>query len=145
MSNFKKPCQGFTLIEIVASTILLNIAVIAFFAVFIYTAKLRVYSTNEFRMSVNASSWLDKVRSGATSATEYNNLSAQTDIDLNDAFSIAKEDYSSNWLIAQEGNVDILDPGDKSKGVFYTTENVDFGSGINFKKITVTVLWGEKA
>jgi len=141
MTNFKKPCHGFTLIEIVASTILLNIAVIAFFAVFIYTAKLRVYSTNEFRMSANASSWLEKVRPGSVSATKYNNLSAQTDIDLNAAASIFQEDYTA-WIIANEGNVDIQNPG----GATYTIEdNINLGSVAIFKKITVTVLWDEKA
>jgi len=141
MSNLKKPCQGFTLIEIVASTILLSIAIIAFFAVFVYTAKLRVYSTNEFRMSMNASSWLEKVRSGSTYDTEYNNFSAQTDIDLNAVASIFQEDYTT-WIIAREGNVDIPNPG----GVTYTIEdNISLDSGANFKKITVTVLWDEKA
>ena len=143
---FKKICQGFTLIEILVSAIILATAVAAFFAVFIYTMKLRIYSSNELRMSTNASSWLERVRSGSTSETEYNDpaFTAQANIDLNDAFSIAQEDYNSNWLIAREGNVDIVDPGDKSKGAFYTTENIDLGSGVNFKKIAVTVLWDEE-
>lgn len=145
MSYFKKSCQGFTLIEILVSAIILVIAVAAFFAVFIYTAKLRIYSSNELRMPINASSWLEKVRSGSTSATEYNNLSAQADIDLNSGSSISQEDYSSDWIIAQEGNIDIVNPGDNTKGALYTTEaNVNLGSGANFKKITVTVRWAEE-
>jgi len=141
MSYFRKSHRGFTLIEILASTILLNIAAIAFFAVFVYTAKLRIYSTNEFRMSVNASSWLEKIRSGSVNKTKYNNLSAQTGIDLNNAASIFPEDYTA-WIISGEGNVDITSPG----GALYTTENnIDLGSGAYFKKITVTVSWDEKA
>ncbi|MDP8297657.1 MAG: prepilin-type N-terminal cleavage/methylation domain-containing protein [Candidatus Orphnella occulta] len=142
MSYFRKSHRGFTLIEILASTILLNIAAIAFFAVFVYTAKLRIYSTNEFRMSVNASSWLEKIRLGSVNKTKYNSLSAQTDIDLNDAvLSIFPEDYTA-WIISGEGNVDITSPG----GALYTIEdNIDLGSGAYFKKITVTVSWDEKA
>ncbi len=141
MSNYKKFRQGFTLVEVLVSVILLVLAAIAFFSVFIYTAKLRVYASNDFRMMTNASSWLEQVKTGSTSATEYNSLSAQTDIDLNAGASILQEDYT-NWIIANEGNVDIQSPG----GASYTTEdNIDLGSGANFKKITMTVNWDEKA
>ena len=142
MSNYRKSHKGFTLVEIMASVILLVLAAIAFFSVFIYTAKLRVYASNDFRMSANASSWLEKVKSGST--VEYNdpNFIAQTDIDLNAGASILQEDYTNDWIIADEGNVDIQSPG----GVSYTTENnINLGSGANFKKTTVTVKWDEKA
>jgi len=146
MSHFKKSNKAFTLVEILASTILLVVAAAAFFTLFISTAKLRTYSLNEFRMSINASSWLEKVRTGSTSGTEYSNLTTQATTDLNDGASIFQEDYANSWIIANEGNVDIANPGDNTKGALYTTEeNVSFGSGVNFKKITATVLWDEKA
>ena len=143
MSYLKKHCHGFTLIEILVSAMLLIVAVIAFFAIFISAAKLRIFSLNEFRMLANASSWLEKGRTGFTDATKYNNLTAQADIDLNSAASILQEDYT-NWIVASEGNVDIVNPGDNSKGALYTVEeNIDLNSGTSFKKITVSVLWDE--
>lgn len=143
MTYLKKPCHGFTLVEILTSTMILVVVSAAFFAVFISVAKLRVHSVNAFRLSVDASSWLEKVRTGSTSATEYDNLTTQTDIDLNDAASILQEDYN-NWITANESNIDIENPGDNTKGALYTVEeNIDLGSGVDFKKITVTVLWDE--
>ena len=142
--RYNKSTKGFTLVEILVSAMILIVAVAAFFALFIYTAKLRMSSVNELRMSMNASSWLEKVRTGATGGTEYNNLSAQTNIDFNSASSILQEAYT-DWIIENEGNIDITNPGDNSKGAFYSTEqNVDLGSGVNFKKITATVLWDEE-
>ncbi len=144
MSYFKESSKGFTLVEILTSTILLVIAAAAFFAVFVSTAKLRIYSSNELRMSISASSWLEKVRTGSTGATEYDNLTAQAATDLNNAASIFQEDYTG-WIAANESNIDIVNPGDNTKGALYTTdENIDLGSGVDFKKITVTVLWDEK-
>ena len=137
--RYNRPPKGFTLVEILVSAMILIVAVAAFFALFIYTAKLRMSSVNELRMSMNASSWLEKVRTGSTSATEYNNLNTQTDIDFNNVSSILQEDCT-NWIIENEGNVDMANP----KGAFYSTEqNVDLGSGVDFKKITATVLWDE--
>jgi Tfp pilus assembly protein PilV len=142
MSYFKNSSRGFTLVEILISSILLIIAAAAFFAVFVSMAKLRVYSSNELRMLISASSWLEKVRTGSTSATEYDNLAAQAGIDLNSDLSIFKEDYINKWIIATKSNVDMTGSG---KGALYTTEeNVNLDSGANFKKITITVLWDER-
>lgn len=135
--------NGFTLVEILVSTVVLLLAITAFFAVFMNTGKFRVGSENKLEIYVSVMSWLEKVRTGQSSSARYENIAAQTDVDLNDGSSILPEDYS-NWLVANKGSVDMQNPGDNSKGVLYSVDDsVDLGSGVNFKKITVEATWDQ--
>ncbi len=143
MRYSKRGSRGFTMVEVLVSTMILVVVGAAFFTLFISTSKLKAYSVNEVRLYVNAISWLEKIKAGYDSATRYNNLAAETDIDLNDAASILQEDYN-NWIVANDSSIDIENPGDNTKGALYTVEEgVDLGSGINFKKVTIKVLWDQ--
>ncbi len=143
MRKDKRLCKGFTLSEIVISAIILIIVIGAFFSFFVATAHLRAKPENKFEIAISALSWLERVRTGYTASTRYGSLSAETNVELNDASSILPENYN-NWITPNESNVNITNPGDDSRGVFYTVENVDLGSGINFKKISVTALWSDR-
>jgi prepilin-type N-terminal cleavage/methylation domain-containing protein len=132
--------RGLTLVEILVSTILLLIIVAAAYSSFISATRMSIFSRNELEAYQNASVWLEEVRTGATPATRYNNLTATaSSVDLNDATSILQKDYmgtvtpSEAWPLASKANITALNAG-------YTVEDGPY----NFKKVTVTVNWTEK-
>ncbi len=129
--------KGFSFIEILVSMIILSIAIAATFASYIAMARLRTFSENELEAYYNAQAWLERVRTGSSAATRYSGLSAGPDkIDLNDALdSILQEDYNI-WAMANKPKVAMSD-------TTYQIDDIDFGSGANFKKITVEVKWNE--
>lgn len=135
MINHNNQRKGFSLVEILVSMILLIIAIGASFTLFMTTSRLRTSSDNELEAYYNAQQWLEHVRTGFSAATRYNALIADgVPKDLN-VSSILPENYDI-WPMANKPKVEMLD-------TTYTIDNVDLGSGVNFKKITVEVKWEE--
>lgn len=128
--------NGFSLIEIIVSMMILAIAASAVFTTFLSTARLRTFSENELEANYNAASWLEQVRTGATADTRYHGIPNHTDMSLNDAGSILTEDYNI-WPMANKPKVQMTDAS-------YTVSDVDLGSGALFKRIAVKVEWDEQ-
>jgi prepilin-type N-terminal cleavage/methylation domain-containing protein len=127
--------KGFSFIEILVSMIILSIAIAATFASYIAMARLRTFSENELEAYYNAQAWLEKVRTGSSIATRYSNLNDTENNDLNDPGSILQEDYNL-WAMANKPKVAMSD-------TTYQIDDIDLGSGVIFKKITVEVKWNE--
>ena len=142
MSYFTNNTKGFSLVEILGAIIILAIAVAGSLGFFASIAKLRIASDNELEAFVNASTWLEHIRTGERPAIRYNALIPQTGIDLNHAVSIFPEDYANEWPLAYKNKSKIVVPS--PGGATYTVEEgINLGSGYNFKLITVEVKWQE--
>ena len=90
-----------------------------------------------------ASRWLERARAGATSATQYNNLTdtGGAAVGLNTLGSILPDDYSA-WPLANKPSVE-----SGSLSAEYEIADEDLGVGVaayEFKKVTVAVKWTEK-
>ncbi len=127
--------KGFSFIEITVAMIILSIAIAATFASYIAMARLRIFSENELEACYNAQAWLERVRTGSSTATRYSNLNDSENNDLNALDSILQEDYNL-WAMANKPKVAMSD-------TTYQIDDIDLGSGVIFKKITVEVKWNE--
>jgi type II secretory pathway pseudopilin PulG len=136
MTSHNRYRKAFSLVEILVSMLILIIAIAATFATYIATARLRVFAENELEAYYNAQAWLDRVRTGSSDKTRYANLIHLIETkDLNHPDSIMQENYE-NWHMAKKPKVAMSD-------TTYQIDDRDFGSGVNFKKLTVEVKWNE--
>jgi len=124
--------NGFTIVELLVSSIILVTISCLFFAAMLSMAKLSNFSRNELEAYSSASAWLEQVRTGASSNTQYNNLSA---CGWTNVTNLLPSSDPSLWELA--GRVDNLAGA-------YSVEDVDLGSGVLFKKISIKLTWDER-
>lgn len=133
MNYSSKYFKGFSLIEILTATLLLTIVVAAAYATFLSVTKLSTFSRNELEAHTEASRWIEQVRAGF----EYGDLTTKAYTDLNNPNSILREDYKNNWPFAKKPNVSNLN------AKYSIVDNIDMGSHLIFRKVTIRVKWDE--
>lgn len=140
MNYVNKYYKGFSLVEIITATFVLGLVALVSYATFFSVMKLTTTSRNELEAYAEASRWLEEVEA----AVDYDDLIAQDNVDLNNASSISREDYTNPsstdfWPFANKPNVSNLQAR-------YTTQPwINLGSGMNFRKVTIRVGWDETA
>lgn len=135
MNYLNKHYKGFSLVEILTATTVLLIVMGAAYATFLSVARLSTAGRNDLEAHTEASRWLEEVRA----MYEYDNLTTTASpVDLNNASSILQENYKSDWPFATNPNVQNLN------AEYSVVENLDFGSHLHFKKVTIRVRWQEK-
>jgi type II secretory pathway pseudopilin PulG len=124
--------KGFTIIELLVSTIILVTVSCLFFAAMLSMSKLTTTSRSELEAYASANMWLERVRTGAAANTRYNaiNTCSWTNI----AGGILPSNPST-WKL--NSKVDNL-------AGTYAVSNADLGSGALFKKISVKLTWDER-
>ncbi|MFC1807982.1 type II secretion system protein J [Candidatus Omnitrophota bacterium] len=151
MIIFKERRKGFTLIEILISSLMLAIVVASAYGIFIATVRMTSFSRNELEAYRNASAWLDRVRA---ELSQDEVTLGQNNIDLNDAAnSIAQEDHAANWPLATDSiNVDNLQATYRTDFTAATggvPEDLDLGAGtlqdgttpFTFRRVDATISW----
>lgn len=133
MSYLNKYSKGFSLVEILTATTVLAIVMGAAYSTFLSVVRLTSAGRNELEACMEASRWLEQVRA----AYKYEDLTTKSDTDLYDPNSILREDYKNNWPFVTKPNVQNLD------AKYSVVENLDFGSHLHFKKVTIRVGWEE--
>ena len=132
--------EGVTIVEILISGLILTIAAASSYAVMLSVIQVGNMSRNEIEALANASSWLDRVRMGITSASRYNglrddyNTNGTVDRDLNAEDSVYKKDYKNEWSVASNANVTNLTAS-------YNIDEVNLGSGTPFMRVRVDINW----
>jgi prepilin-type N-terminal cleavage/methylation domain-containing protein len=132
--------KGVTLVELIVGTLVLGILVASVYATYISTANFLSFTKEELSATAEASRWIERVRTGGTSATRYNSLTNVSDRDLNANNSILQENYTDPavWPFAGVAKDLIAE--------YTIDDNKDLGSGapFKFKKITVKVKWKQR-
>lgn len=135
MNYVNNNSKGFSLVEIITATFVLGLVALASYATFFSVIKLTTTSRNELEAYAEASRWLEEVEA----RVDYDALVAQaTPLDLNNALSILQENYTTTWPFATKPNVSNLQAD-------YTTENVQLGPGMPFRRVRIRVRWDETA
>ena len=140
MRNIIKNNKGVTLIELLVSAVLLTIAAVSSYAVFLSISSLSSLSRDELEANTEIGGWIERVRTGATVNTTWQNLASTTWRDLNAATSMLQTNYLTQWPLSTQRTSTLNLNAD------YQINDANFNSNTNyrFRRVDLRVRWDEK-